>query len=324
MELAPEPSEWLLQLSGIETSRSPAGSSILTYGGVSFAAIERNHFDSTFGEFIRGFAMNEVKVGSREYKIMLKPSRFGGDLANVLRVAASFWREAVDILGPVVLNTSGDLNKVQADRLIRFFDTSSHHLNRNYYCFRERADPRGKTREVTLKFRHPDRFIARDRDMRSDGKGAKTKFEEDIKPPFQQLYSYSTTQPLEVDRKIETLKNVIRIFPGLKSGLTGFLADEPLTIVENFTAHEVVVGGAALKLSNKYDVSASCVLVIWHDEKKQGEPVVAEFSFKYGDNREDYGGGTVRRAFDVFQSLQTRFGGWMDPDSKTKTAFVYG
>jgi len=66
------------------------------------------------------------------------------------------------------------------------------------------------------------------------------------------------------------------------------------------------------------------MLVIWYDHRKKGDPVVAEFSYKYGDAGEMHGGGTVRRASDVFQVLQNRFDGWVDRDSKTKTAFVYG
>lgn len=266
--------------------------------------------------------MAAAKVGSREYKIMLKASRFAGDEAAAMGAARAFWREAADIFGPAVLFTTGDLAEVKANRLISFHDTPKQHLNRRSYIFRERADVDGQTREVTLKFRHPDRFVAHDRDMRCDGKG-KTKFEEDIKPPFQQLYSYSTTLPIAPDRKVDKLKDVLQLYPGLKSAITGFPADEPLERVDNFTAREVVIGGAGLQLGKKYNVWAGCVLVLWYDHANPGDPVVAEFSFKYGDKDEAYGGGTVRRAYDVFQLLQTAFDGWIDRDSKTKTAYVY-
>jgi hypothetical protein len=269
--------------------------------------------------------MQDVKVGSREYKIMLKASRFAGGDGAALNAAKQFWRDAAEVFGPAVLFTSGDLDHVKDQRLIRFFDTRSQQLNRNAYIFRERADASGKTREVTLKFRHPDRFIARSRDMSGNGKGKwKTKFEEDIKPPFQQLYSYSTTQQIAADYEIATLKDVLKLYPGLKRAVTGFAIDEPLALVDGFTARELVIAGARLQLGKKYNVWAGCVLVIWYDNEKKGNPVVAEFSYKYGDEGEQYGAGTVRRAYDVFQLLQSQFDGWIDRESKTKTAFVYG
>jgi hypothetical protein len=266
--------------------------------------------------------MSAAKVGSREYKVMLNPARFAGAEDDLLGPAREFWRTAARVLGPAVLFTSGDLDRVKARRLIRFYDTPDRHLNRNAYILRDRLPVEGRGREVTLKFRHPDRFIARARDMSAGGKG-KTKFEEDIKPPFQQLYSYSTTTPVDPEHKLAALKDAMKLFPGLRRSLTGFSADAPLAPVDDFTAREVVIGGAALHLGKKYNVAAGCVLVIWYDHARGGNPVAAEFSYKYGDNDEQYGAGTVRRAFDVFQLLQTGFDGWVDPASKTKTAFAY-
>ena len=270
--------------------------------------------------------MAEVYVGSREYKIMLKADRFAGDEAAALKAATEFWREGVRVFGPAVLFTSGNLDQVKAKRLIRFFDTTSQHFNRNAYIFRERADLDGKEREVTLKFRHPDRYISADRDMgAAKGTKAKTKFEEDIKPPFQHLFSFSTSQVIPPDQNITKIKDVLRLYPGLTKSLKGFSDEEPLSLVDDFTAREIVVSGASMKLGKKHNVSAGCVLVLWYDHaESNGNSVVAEFSFKYGDNGEAYGGGTVRRAYDMFQLLQTRMGDWTDKDSKTKTAFVYG
>src|SRR5262245_51313844 len=116
--------------------------------------------------------MARVYVGSREYKIMLKASRFAGNEAQVLQAATQFWREGTHGFGPAVLFTSGSLDQVKSQRLIRFYDTSGQHLNRNAYIFRERLDIDGKVREATLKFRHADRYIAADRDMNA-AKGSK-------------------------------------------------------------------------------------------------------------------------------------------------------
>jgi hypothetical protein len=270
--------------------------------------------------------MSKVNVSSREYKIMLKAQRFAGDEEQVLRAAAQFWDECARTMGPLVLGLLGDLNEIHARRAIRFYDTPDRRLNDNLYIVRERAGLDGNSREITLKFRHPDRYIAADRDMRSALNGkVKTKFEEDIKPPFQQLYSFSTTVEVPADHKLGKIKHVVNLFPGFKAAFRGFTDDEPLGIVEDFTARELVVGGGSLYLGKRYDVHASCVLVVWHDHLKEGGvPAVAEFSFKYGDKGETYGGGTVRRAYDAYQALQLKMPEWTDTASKTKTAFVYG
>ena len=166
--------------------------------------------------------MPDIKVNSREYKIMLKADRFAGDEAEVYKAAGNFWRDSARAFTGLVLGTLGDLNQLHARRLIRFYDTPGHQLNKNSYIFRERAAEDGPNREFTLKYRHPDRYIAADRDMRAAGKNAiKMKFEEDIKPAFQQLYSYSTTIPVPPEQKLDTVKNAVQLFPGLKKALPG-------------------------------------------------------------------------------------------------------
>src|SRR5262249_24084285 len=151
------------------------------------------------------------------------------------------------------------------------------------YIFRERIGIDDKSREVTLKFRHPDRYIASDRCMDAQkGSRAKTKFEEDIKPPFQHLFSYSTSQMIQSDRRGGRIKDVLQLYPGLKESLTGFADEEPLGVVDDFTARELVIGGASVQLGKTHNVSSGCVLAIWYDNSdSNGNSVVAEFSFKY-------------------------------------------
>ena len=207
--------------------------------------------------------MPDIKVNSREYKIMLNASRFTGNEDQALKSATHFWRDATKAFGATVLGADGELNRVENHRLIRFFDTKTTHLNSNSYIFRERADPKSKTREVTLKFRHADRYVSADRDMNTAGKAkAKTKFEEDIKPAFQQLYSYSTTVPVALDHKLAAMKDIVKLFPGLKRGLNGGAEDEPLEVVQGLTARELVIGGASLYLGKRHNVHSSCVLIV--------------------------------------------------------------
>src|SRR5262245_5382945 len=140
--------------------------------------------------------MAQEHVVSREYKLMLRTQLFTGTEDQLLRQAGAFWRAFTSAIHADVLDTDGDLDQITKRRFIRFYDTQGQRLRKNDYIFRERVDIVSGDREVTLKCRHPDRYVAQDRNMAADGQRSKAKFEEDIKPPYQALYSYSTTQQI--------------------------------------------------------------------------------------------------------------------------------
>jgi hypothetical protein len=269
--------------------------------------------------------MKNQKVVSREYKVMLKPDRFKGNEAAVKKAATAFWTDFERGVADVVRGTAGALGKVGARRLITFFDTGDRSLNESGYIFRERRDAgNGGGREVTLKFRHADRHVAQDRDMRARRmNGARTKFEEDIKPPFASLYSYSTTIPVRKRWSAGTMADARRLFPDIRRAVDTFNADQALAPVGGFTAREVVLEGGTFGIGKKPKVEAECALIVWYDEAKPAEkPVAVEFSYRYGDKREDYRGVMARRAFDVFNRM-SQLREWVDPHPRTKTAFVY-
>jgi hypothetical protein len=264
-------------------------------------------------------------VTSREYKVMLTPSRLDGDPAGLLDAVGRFWADVTSALLPLDIPTTGAFTGVKARRLIRFFDTDEHAINGRSYIVREREDIDTGEREVTLKFRHPDRYVAADRSMDAvDASGVKTKFEEDVKPPFVSVFSFSTTQPLESGRILEQLEDVVDLFPGLADVIAELPHDAPLLLVREFVGREIVLEGATMLLG-KRDIEAECALVVWYDEgEADTTPVVAEFSFKYGDDAEDYRGSVARDAYEVLRLLQDGMGDWIDPQARTKTAFVYG
>jgi hypothetical protein len=82
-----------------------------------------------------------------------------------------------------------------------------------------------------------------------------------------------------------------------------------------------VIGGGELQLGHDKDEDAECALVLWYAEDAEN-PAVAEFSYKYADEDEDYGRKVAARAFDAFKEVQT-MDQWVDPESLTKTKFVY-
>jgi hypothetical protein len=269
--------------------------------------------------------MAPQQVVSREYKVMLRPKLFTGTENALLAQAHALWQDVVERIGEVVVHVDGDLSRIKARRLISFFDTRDHRLDEAHYIFRERRAADGSQREVTLKFRHPDRFLAQARDMKARSAAeAKSKFEEDIKGPFVSLHSFSTTVAIADAAKFARLGDVMELFPDLGERLRRADKDEPLRAVNDFTAREVVVDGAEAQMGKTPKVDAEWALIVWHDQRSRNEtPIAVELSFRYGHKSEEYSGGLTRRASDVFDMIQTRLKRWADPKPRTKTAVAF-
>lgn len=265
-------------------------------------------------------------VTSREYKVMLRPSAFDGGPQRCLEAASGFWNEFSAAIATTVRDREGDLRTMGRERMIRFYDTRARLLNEHRHIFRERLSTAQPEREVTLKFRHQDRYFCQDRNMRAaEADRGKTKFEEDIKPVFETLYSFSTTQQISGKKKLNKLKDVTLLYPGLAEQLDHYENDEEIEVIGGFTARELVVEGARFQIGKNPKLDSECGLILWYDlQGDDQKPVVAEFSFRYGNRNADFEGNAARRAYEVFQILQESLKGWLDPDSKTKTAFVYG
>ncbi|MGB5833825.1 MAG: hypothetical protein WBG92_17800 [Thiohalocapsa sp.] len=263
-------------------------------------------------------------ITSREYKLMLSTKRFAGDEEALRRAAANLWGDLAPILLPSAIAVSGTDDVTQKRRKVRFFDTAEHWVRANDYVLRERIDLDTDEREVTLKFRHVDRFISQDRDMKpADGFEPDMKFEEDIKPPFQAVYSFSSNVLVNEDTKIDSLKRINKIYPGLAASVDEFPDSEALSAVADFTAVERVIKGTSFQIRKEPAVSAACSLTVWYDAETSEQPIVAEFSFKYEDEKEDYTARMARRAYDAFSNIQAKLGPWIDKKSMTKTASVY-
>jgi hypothetical protein len=196
--------------------------------------------------------MNWKKVGGREYKLMLKPRRFAGDHEVLMRASDEFWSVARDRIRHLVLDTDGTLDRIRDAhrRLVTFYDTRGRIQRSNGYLLRERVGSDGE-RQLSLKFRHPDRYIAQDRSPRSlDSLNGDIKFEEDIKPPLATLYSFSSGHVQPAGAKLDTRAIVTRLFPGLGDELSGVEEDDQIAQVAGFTAREIVVSGSDFELDD--------------------------------------------------------------------------
>lgn len=255
---------------------------------------------------------------------MLLANRFRGSSKALLTAAGNFWRDFSTAIGPLVLDTSGGLRTIDKQRLIMLLDTDAQHLRRGGYICRVRRALDGERPEITLKFRHPDRYVAEGRQMKGRIRGD-AKFEEDVKAPFVSLYSFSATGRLRKNTPVPaTLADLAYLFPDLSKRLDTVDSRLTLTEVNGFTARELVVTGGSVKIGAKSKASVECALIVWYDQHgSSAEPAAVEFSYRYGNPAGRYGGKVARRAFDIFATVQRELTTWLDPNPRTKTAFVY-
>jgi len=270
--------------------------------------------------------MHRQNIVSREYKVMLRPDRFSGDASRALKIGTEFWREFATRSGRHALGTAGTFQPAKRRRFIRFYDTDRQALHDASYVLRRRwsaesAIDAADGAELTLKFRHPDRYIAEHRCFDPTPDGAELKFEEDIKGPFVSFYSCSTTA--KTKQVPAGLRDVADLFPGIEERMKTATMPERVGPVGGMTIVESVLDGATLQLGAHTD--AECALILWHESSRDPlTTVAAEFSYRYGDKHEDYQGERTERAYEVFKSLQTDLPAWVDPALPTKTALVYG
>ena len=165
--------------------------------------------------------MKRRKIVSREYKVMLQAATFAGSRKQLIATARRLWDDFSRAIGPVVVAAGGTLETIEKERLIVFLDSDAQHLRAGGYIFRVRRPLESKQPEVTLKFRHPDRYVAESRQMKSRRIQTETKFEEDIKAPFVSLYSFSSSGdigkkpvPLDARRRLAPVSGCVEAARG--------------------------------------------------------------------------------------------------------------
>ena len=262
------------------------------------------------------------RVESREYKVMLQHRRFA-DRRAALRLLGDALRETAEQVGITIQGSFAAPQK----QTVTFLDSCDHLLRRRQLVLRRRV-ARDEL-QFTLKARCKDRYLAAGQDLRS-ARGLKhqRKFEEDISPPFCSRFSHSSriTFRSEADSPCglapKTLQQAVNLYPGLKQ----MLGDEhqaadrtPLMAVNGISAFERVYKGPALTLPGHG--SATLALILW-TAGRAGESLLAELSFRYRDERERYSANTAAAALELFEAIQRLK--WFQPESITKTQFVYG
>ncbi|MEI7701776.1 MAG: hypothetical protein WCK86_18410 [Planctomycetia bacterium] len=263
--------------------------------------------------------MSLRRITSREYKVMLDHRLFA-DRRVGLRELQQVLENLLECHDLKLQGVFGNSEK----RKIAFLDTPSGLLRRSQLILRHRRD-RGSegTGDFTLKCRSEDRYFAAGIDLQPlEGVPWKSKFEEDIAPPFSSRYSQSVTVSDRRVRKPNRLSQMAAIFPALgclKDSDLRTDGDMTLTVVRDFRPRERVYRGLKFWLSDT--LPATVALILWGITWKS-PALCAELSFRFGDPKEHYAFPVVTSAHALFTSLQTQ--PCCRPNSPTKTQLAYG
>jgi hypothetical protein len=181
-------------------------------------------------------------------------------------------------------------------RKLWYLDTPTFKLKRNSFFLRIREYEVNKPFEITLKCRHPDRYLVCTFDFSNSSKDMSIKFEEDIAIPFSSNFSLSASFNISSLHRFTNFKDLKRIFPNLN--ILGIDEKDRLEKVNEFEAREVVFQAGTFELTGKH--SLNTFLTLWYktdSNTRSSTPLVAEFTFRYGANHKVAKDATILEQF---------------------------
>jgi hypothetical protein len=261
-------------------------------------------------------------------------------------------KEISSLVGSIVEKQGGKFKTPdkfkEEERTTWFLDTNAYELYRDKkFLLRIRKAKESGLYEVTLKCRHPDRYVCALYDL-SVAEDIEAKFKDDFKTKFEEdivtskmtdgsatsVSKFSLSASFEDKEKpnFGKIKDLISFFPDLE--LEGISSNEPLTRVNNFEAVEISSKIGTITFSGD-DTEIEPELNLWYSTTEE-KPLIVEFTFKCKaakqDNDKDkdkgvllekYSKKLVLGASHLYESLQ-KDDNILDLDTtKTKTDYVY-
>jgi uncharacterized protein YjbK len=278
-------------------------------------------------------------LDSREFKLILKPKIFQDLNAGIKKLQKIIDKEVKMLNGKFI----PDSDLKQKFKRTYYLDTLNFRLKSKNFFLRVREDKESNKYDITLKCRHPDRYISASYDLTSSMKKSTIKFEEDIIAPHVSKFSISVNYEENQEPEINNLEKLKTIFPRL---YTQDLGEGILQKVNKFEAKEISVKLGKISYNNNtdedddYDIKT--FLNLWYSPKNKGKPVIVEFTYDYDsikkkeDGKEQNKGkkekkilieefpfSLVRNTYQFYNSLQDRKKIVDLKSSKTKTEFAY-
>lgn len=255
---------------------------------------------------------------------MLKPGKFR-DLRKGID-------ETLDIIESIIRSDVVYIEwniKQTKSRKTWYLDTAKFNLNRDLkFLLRVRKTKDAQDYDVTLKCRHPDRYLSASYDLSSEDKDAKIKFEEDISTPFISKFSLSASFEDSNLPDLSNINDLKHIFPNLDLEIKETVL---LKEVNNFEPEEITYKLGTIHFTQKRNVDL--YLNFWYKTlgKKNVLPLIVEFTFNYEAKKqsgkqknelEEFPISLVKRADKFYYLLQNQT--IADPNTtKTKTEYAY-
>ncbi len=260
-------------------------------------------------------------LNSREFKIMLDTNQFKDREKGI--------KEVSTIMESLIEKQGGKFKRdvEEKERRTWYLDTDAYELYcNNNFLLRIRKEKKSDEYDVTLKCRHPDRYVSASYESSSSAKGIEIKFEEDIITPFISKFSLSASLKDEQKPHFNTIKDLVSVFPGLDLRID---AEETLSKVNNFEAIEI--SSEIGKITFAGDKTVKVYLNLWYSSAEENTPMIVEFTYNYGAKEQDeakkmlleeYSHSLILGAGAFYQSLQ-RDNIVDSHATKTKTDLVY-
>jgi len=267
----------------------------------------------------------DIKYIQREYKLPLKVDRFNGDSVYLFQKINKFLRRIEEVSTAFEIIEFDKNLSLKKKRIPEFFDTRNRDLYKNGFILRQRECILNPHFDLILKYRHKDKYLSEmiDNEFMQflDGK---YKFEEDIKPRYQVMYSTSVKLKIANKPKIDKLKNVSKYFEGVENFTKKNTRELSLEKVGKYNIEEQVYSGAYIDISvGKSIVNIPIDFVVWYDKNVSMEkPVYVEFSYKFLEKRDKMTTKKAKFLYSFFKSLQD-LSKWIDVKQMSKTGFVY-
>jgi hypothetical protein len=265
-------------------------------------------------------------LDSRELKLILDPLRFQDPIVDIRKFQKMIKAETDMLDGKFKQEDNLDPRY----RRTYYLDTDDFKLKAKSFFLRIREELEGEKKskyDVTLKCRHPDRYISGAFDL-SDPSKHRVKFEEDIIAPYISKFSLSSKYDDDKEPEIQDIKGLERKFPGLGKH---DIENGKLHKVNDFEAEEVSYKVGKIRFADKDDENEERVKIFlnfWYSPNEKRLPLVAEFTFDYDANNrgtslmEEFPLSLVSKSYEFYHALQDRRIVSLD-SSKTKTSFAY-
>lgn len=265
-------------------------------------------------------------ITSRELKLMLKAKKFT-DRDKAIK------KKVIPTLSSQIQKHGGNIKQDIEEKECRiwYLDTKKHELNKNHNFFL-RIRQELNSYDITLKCRHPDRYISASYDLshpaeRSRLKFKGFKFEEDITPPFHSRFSSQVRFEDHKNPELKTFQDILSIYPDLTS--LNIPPDEKLKKVNKFEAVEISykLGDIVFADGNKVVSEMS----MWFLPDKNKNPIIVELDFdckakeiaeSNQTSLEEFPPSLIKNMNNLYSSLQRE--NIVDlAISRTKTEFAY-